>query len=317
MIEKSASSAPPTLTRFAWLAIAAAIVTIALKAGAYYLTTSVSLLSDTLESLVNLASGIVALMMLTVAAQPPDTEHEYGHGKAEYFSSIIEGSLILVAAVAIAVTAIDRLAHPRPLNQIGLGLAVSAFAAAINLMVGLVLMRAGKRHRSIVLEANAQHLLTDVWTSAGVLVGLLAVSWTGWLRLDPLIALLVAANIVVTGFRLIRRSVAGLMDSSLPAADVALVQQQLATYESSGVQFHALRTRQSGTRRFVSMHVLVPGDWTVQRGHTLLEEIEERIRRALPNTAVFTHLEPLDDPSSWHDISLDRHQAVEAPLPPR
>lgn len=310
MIKKSASSSPQSLTRFAWFAIAAAIATIGLKAGAYYLTASVSLLSDTLESLVNLATGIVALMMLTVAAQPPDTEHEYGHGKAEYFSSIIEGSLILVAAVAIAVTAIDRLAHPRALNQIGLGLAVSAFAAAINLMVGLILMRAGKRHRSIVLEANAQHLLTDVWTSAGVLVGLLAVSWTGWLRLDPLIALLVAANIVVTGFRLIRRSVAGLMDSSLPAADVALVQQQLATYESSGVQFHALRTRQSGTRRFVSMHVLVPGDWTVQRGHTLLEEIEARIRSALPNTAVFTHLEPLDDPSSWHDISLDRHQAV-------
>lgn len=311
MADHSASSTTTqSLTRFAWLAIAAAVVTISLKAWAYYLTTSVSLLSDSLESLVNLASGVVALLMLTVAAQPPDTEHEYGHGKAEYFSSIIEGSLILVAAVAIAVAAIDRLAHPRALSRVGLGLAVSAVAATINLIVGFVLMRAGTRHRSIVLEANAQHLLTDVWTSVGVFIGIGAVAWTGWSPLDPLIALLVATNIVATGFRLIRRSVAGLMDSSLPAADVALVQDQLARYETSGVQFHALRTRQSGTRRFVSVHVLVPGDWTVQRGHELLEEIEQHIRAALPNTAVFTHLEPLDDPSSWNDISLDRHQSV-------
>lgn len=290
------------------MAIAAAVVTIGLKAGSYYLTESVSLLSDTLESLVNLVSAVIALLMLTVAAQPPDTDHEYGHGKAEYFSSIIEGALILVAAVGITVAAIDRLSHPRALSQVGLGLAVSALAAVINLAVAMVLLRAGKRHRSIVLEANAQHLITDVWTSAGVLIGILAVTWTGWLRLDPLIAMVVAVNIVVTGFRLIRRSVAGLMDSALPAHDVLLVQQQLAHYESSGVEFHALRTRQSGTRRFVSVHVLVPGDWSVQRGHTLLEEIEDRIRTALPNASVFTHLEPLDDPASWHDISLDRQQ---------
>lgn len=307
------SPAPPSLTVFAWVAIAAAVVTIVLKAGAYHLTASVSLLSDTLESLVNLASAVVALLMLTVAAQPPDTEHEYGHGKAEYFSSIIEGALILVAAVAIAVTAVDRLSHPRPLSQVGLGLAVSSAAALVNLGVAVVLLRVGKRHRSIVLEANAQHLLTDVWTSVGVLIGIAAVTWTGWLWLDPLIALLVAVNIVVTGFRLIRRSVAGLMDSALPASDVALVQQQLAPYETAGVEFHALRTRQSGTRRFVSVHVLVPGEWTVQRGHTLLEEIEQRIRTALPNTSVFTHLEPLDDPSSWHDIGLDRHHDAIGP----
>lgn len=295
-----------SLTRFAWLAVAAAIATITLKAGASLLTSSIGLLSDTLESFVNLASALMALAMLTVAAQPPDRDHPYGHGKAEYFSSILEGALILVAAGVIGVVAVQRLLHPRSLEQVGLGLAISVVAALLNLAVGLVLLRAGQRHRSVTLEANAQHLLTDVWTSAGVLVGVGATRLTGWLPLDPILALLVAGNIVATGARLVRRSVSGLMDSALPLEDQQAVLGELARYADLGVQFHALRTRQAGARRFVSLHVLVPGDWTVQRGHRLLEEVETGIRTVLPDASVFTHLEPLDDPASWDDVELDR-----------
>ncbi len=295
-----------SLTRFAWLAVAAAIATIALKAGASLLTSSVGLLSDTLESFVNLASALIALAMLTVAARPADNDHPYGHGKAEYFSSILEGALILVAAGAIGITAVQRLMHPRSLEQIGLGLAISVVAALLNLAVGRVLLRAGRRYRSVTLEANAQHLLTDVWTSVGVLVGVGATWLTGWLPLDPILALIVAGNIVATGVRLVRRSVSGLMDSALPSEDQQTVLKELARYADLGVQFHALRTRQAGARRFVSLHVLVPGDWTVQRGHRLLEDVETGIRTVLPNATVFTHLEPSDDPASWDDVELDR-----------
>lgn len=295
-----------SLTRFAWLAVAAAIATIMLKAGASLLTSSVGLLSDTLESFVNLASALIALAMLTVAARPADNDHPYGHGKAEYFSSILEGALILVAAGAIGITAVQRLMHPRPLEQIGLGLAISVVAALLNLAVGRVLLRAGRRYRSVTLEANAQHLLTDVWTSVGVLVGVGAAGLTGWLPLDPILALVVAGNIVATGVRLVRRSVSGLMDAALPPEDQQALLAELARYADLGVQFHALRTRQAGARRFVSLHVLVPGDWTVQRGHKLLEDVETGIRTVLPNATVFTHLEPSDDPASWEDVGLDR-----------
>jgi len=267
-----------SLTRFAWLSIGVAILTIALKSAAYVVTGSVGLLSDALESLVNLAGALMALTMLIVAARPPDDDHAFGHNKAEYFSSIFEGTLILVAAGAIGVAAAQRLIHPRPLEQIGLGLVISVVAMLVNLGVGRVLLRAGKRHRSITLEANAHHLLTDVWTSAGVLVGVGAVALTGWQRLDPIIALIVAGNIVVTGVRLVRRSVSGLMDTVLPAEDQRTLQRALAQYADAGVQFHALRTHQAGARRFVSLHVLVPGDWTVDRGHRLLERIEADIR---------------------------------------
>jgi len=295
-----------SLTRFAWLSIGAAILTMALKAAAYVLTGSVGLLSDALESFVNLAGGLMALTMLIVAAGPPDDDHPFGHDKAEYFSSILEGTLILVAAGAIGVAAAQRLMHPRPLEQIGLGLVISVIAALVNLGVGLVLLRAGQRHLSITLEANAQHLLTDVWTSAGVLVGVGAVALTGWQRLDPIIALIVAGNIVATGVRLVRRSVSGLMDSALPAEDQRTLQRVLAQYADAGVQFHALRTHQAGARRFVSFHVLVPGGWTVHRGHSLLERIEADIRGALSHATVLTHLESLEDPASWDDIELDR-----------
>jgi cation diffusion facilitator family transporter len=295
-----------SLTRFAWLSIAAALLTIALKAGAYLLTGSVGLLSDALESLVNLASAVMALSMLIVAARPPDDDHAYGHEKAEYFSSVFEGLLILVAAGAIGVTALQRLLHPRPLEQIGLGLAASGVAAAINLGVALVLLRAGRRHHSITLEADAHHLLTDVWTSAGVIAGVALTAATGWLRLDPIIALVVAANIVVTGVRIMRRSVSGLMDAALPAGDVRAIEAVLARYAAGGVHYHALRTRQAGARCFVSVHILVPGEWTVQRGHDELERIEAGITAAIPGISVLTHLEPLGDPASWDDVALDR-----------
>jgi len=296
----------PDLTRYAWISIAAALVTIGLKSAAFYLTGSVGMLSDALESLVNLVGGMMALAMLTIAARPADEDHAYGHSKAEYFSSGVEGSLILVAALSIAAAALPRLLHPQPLVQVGMGLAVSVAASLINLAVALLLLRVGKQHHSITLEANAHHLLTDVWTSVGVLVAVAAVAYTHWQWLDPLVALLVAINILWTGSRIVWRSVAGLMDLALPAADLARVREVLGTYQNDEVQFHALLTRQAGARKFISMHVLVPGAWTVQHGHELLERIEQDIRSALPNSTVFTHLESLDDPASWADETLDR-----------
>jgi len=297
----------PNLTRFAWLSIAAALATIALKTVAYVLTGSVGLLSDAVESIVNLVGAVMALSMLTVASRPADEDHSYGHSKAEYFSSGVEGTLILVAALSIAVAAGRRLLAPQPLEQIGVGLAVSVVASLINLAVALVLLRVGRQHHSITLEANAQHLFTDVWTSAGVIVGVAAVAGTGWLRLDPIVALLVAGNILWTGTRIVRKSVLGLMDTALPPEELVAVKAALDSHLNDGIEYHALRTRQSGARRFVSLHVLVPGEWTVHRGHALLEDLEARIRAAVPNVTVFTHLESLDDPASWDDQLLDRN----------
>jgi cation diffusion facilitator family transporter len=295
-----------SLTRFAWLSIAAALVTIVLKTTAYLLTDSVGLLSDAVESLVNLAGGIMALMMLRVAARPADDDHAYGHGKAEYFSSGVEGTLILLAAGSIAYTAVLRLLHPKPLEQVGLGLAVSVGASLVNLAVALIILRAGRRHNSITLEANAHHLMTDVWTSVGVVGAIGAVAFTGWNWLDPVVAILVAANIVWTGVGIVRRSVAGLMDVAIPATDLDKVRAVLKSHEAAGAKFHNLRTRQAGSRKFITTDVLVPGAWTVQRGHDLVELIEDEIRRTIPDSSVFTHLEPVEDPASWADTSLDR-----------
>jgi cation diffusion facilitator family transporter len=297
----------PSLTRYAWLSIAAAIATMLLKSGAWLLTGSVGLLSDALESLVNLAGALMALAMLTVAARPPDEDHAYGHSKAEYFSAGAEGALIVIAALSIAVAAVDRLLHPRPIEQVGLGLAVSVVAAAVNLGVALVLMRAAKAHRSATLQASSHHLLTDVWTTGGVLVGVGAVVVTGWLPLDPLVALAVAVNIVWAGGRILRDSVAGLMDTALPAAELSLLHELLQGYVAAdGIEYHALRTRRSGAHRFVSVHVLVPPSWSVQQGHDLLERIEADVRRALPPVTVDTHLEPLGDPAAMSDQDLHR-----------
>jgi cation diffusion facilitator family transporter len=303
------------LARFAWLSIGAAILTIALKGVAYWLTGSVGLLSDALESVVNLVAALMALAMLTVAARPPDDMHAYGYTKAEYFSSGLEGALIFLAAASIAWTAVPRLWAPRPLENIGIGLAVSVLASAINFGTARVLLGASKEYRSITLEADAHHLMTDVWTSGGVLLGVGAVELTGWLRLDPIIALIVAANILRTGWQLLGRSTRGLLDATLPVAEQDAIKQVLKCYESGGIHYHALRTRQAGTRAFISLHVLVPRDWTVQRGHDLLEQLERDIRAAVPGAQLFTHLEPLGDPASWEDIDLDRKDKVEDKTP--
>lgn len=297
---------PASLIRYAWLSIATALATILLKGVAWHLTGSVGLLSDALESFVNLAGALMALAMLSLAATPADENHAYGHGKAEYFSSAFEGFLILLAAVSIAYAAAQRLLSPQPLESVGVGLAVSVAASVLNLLTARILMGVGRQYQSITLEADAHHLLTDVWTSAGVIVGVGLVWLTDWLWLDPAIALLVAVNIVWTGWQLLRRSAAGLMDVSLPADQRAAIEALLDTYRDKGLDFHALRTRQAGTRAFVTLHVLVPGGWTVQQGHDWSERIEADIRLALPHTHVTTHLEPREDPVSLVDQGLDR-----------
>ncbi len=297
---------PASLKRYAWLSIAAALATILLKGVAWWLTGSVGLLSDALESFVNLAAAIMALAMLTLAAEPEDENHPHGHGKAEYFASAFEGFLILVAAASIAYTAAERLTNPRPLEEVGVGLAVSVLASLVNLVVARTLLAVGREHHSITLEADAHHLLTDVWTSAGVIVGVGLVWLTGWLWLDPVIALLVAANIVWTGWLLLHRSASGLMDASVPAEQLQAIEAVLDGYRRQGLEFHALRTRQAGARAFATLHVMVPGAWTVQVGHDWLERIEADIRAAVPNVHVTTHLEPKEDPVSLHDQDLDR-----------
>jgi cation diffusion facilitator family transporter len=297
---------PTSLKRYAWLSIAAALSTILLKGIAWWLTGSVGLLSDAIESFVNLAGALMALWMLTLAALPADDDHAHGHGKAEYFSSAFEGFLILLAALSIGYAAVDRLLHPQAIEAIGIGLAVSVVASIINLATARILLGVGRKHRSITLEADAHHLLTDVWTSAGVIVGVGLVWATGWLWLDPVIALLVAANIVWTGWRLMQRSAAGLMDVSLAAPELGQVEAVLDSYRRQGLDFHALRTRQAGSRAFVTLHVLVPGQWSVQQGHDWSERIEADIRRAVPYAHVTTHLEPQEDPLSHLDQDLDR-----------
>ncbi|HYN12582.1 MAG TPA: cation diffusion facilitator family transporter, partial [Burkholderiales bacterium] len=295
------------LERYAWLSIAAAFATIGLKAAAWWVTDSVGLLSDALESLVNLVAAVLALSMLRLAAAPPDEGHQYGHSKAEYFSAGIEGALIVLAAVGILAAAIPRLIEPKPLDTPVLGLVLSTAATAINLAVGLILIRVGRKHHSITLEADGQHLMTDVWTSVGVIIGVTLVFATGWLRLDPLLALAVAAYIIWTGVGLMRRSVSGLLDAAISPEEQNEIHKLFSEYSRRyGVSFHALRTRQAGARRFVSFHFLVPDAWTVSQAHRLCEEIEERIRTMVPNAAVFTHIEPIDDPASYDDQKLDR-----------
>jgi Ca2+-transporting ATPase len=310
-----------SLTLYAWLSIAAAIVTIALKTWAWWLTGSVGLLSDAMESLVNLVAAVVALGMLSLAAQPPDDQHHYGHGKAEYFSSGLEGALILVAATGIGIAAYDRLVHPQLLQSLGFGLAVSTLAALINGAVAIVLIRVGRQQNSITLEADGKHLMTDVWTSAGVVLALGAVTVTGWQALDPIIGFAVALNIIWSGFTLMRRSTAGLLDSTLPEEENARIDDILDRYRGQGFEFHDLRTRQSGADRFMTVHVLVAGGMTVKAGHDLLERIEAEIRHAIGEISVTTHLEPLDDPASFiHGENGDkpdpgRESLTPAPMP--
>ena len=295
------------LERYAWLSVAAAVATIGLKTVAWWLTDSVGLLSDALESLVNLAAALLALSMLRLAASPPDDEHPYGFSKAEYFSAGIEGALIVIAAAGIAWTAIPRLIEPRELDMPLAGLGLTVVASAINFAVAMVLIRTGHAHHSITLEADGRHLMTDVWTSAGVIAGVALVYVTGWLWLDPAVALAVAAQILWTGFGLMRRSVRGLLDQAIAAEDQQEVTKLFKEYSRRyGVSFHAFKTRQAGARRFVSFHLLVPDAWTVLQAHRLSEEIESRIRSMVPNAGVFTHIEPISDPASYDDEGLDR-----------
>jgi cation diffusion facilitator family transporter len=300
---------PVSLTRYAWLSIGAALLTIVLKSSAYFLTGSVGLLSDALESTVNLAAAIVALLVLHLITRPASDEFTFGFAKAEYFASGFEGGMILLAAAGIIITAVPRLIHPVPLEQLGIGLVISVVATLINLGVALILMRAGIRYGSITLEADARHLMTDVWTTVGVLVGIALVWITGWVRLDPIVALLVAANIIFTGYRLLVRSGRGLLDVALPQEELDAVKSVLDSYGDQGVGYHALRSRQAAARRFLAVHLLVPGGWTVARGHRLADEIEKRILAALPQANIVTHIEPSGDPASLQDAYLDREVA--------
>lgn len=296
-----------SLTKFAWLSIGAAVATIALKSAAYFLTGSVGLLSDAIESFVNLAGAVMALVMLIIAARPADEDHVYGHSKAEYFASVTEGILILGAAIGILITAVPRLMAPRPLEQLGVGLVVSIAASTINFVVSRILLNAGRKRQSISLEADAQHLMTDVWTSIGVIGGVALAGFTGWHILDPIVAILVALNIIWTGFQLVRRSVSGLMDTALPDPEQRIIQEVMEKYRAQGVNFHALRTRQAAARRFMSVHVLVRGDMTVHDAHHIVEDFENDIRTALGGVVtVFTHLEPAEDELSMDDMYLDR-----------
>ena len=305
-----------SLTAYGWLSIVAAVSTIALKSYAYWLTGSVGLLSDALESLINLVAAIIMLVVLTISARPPDDTHAYGHEKVEYFSSGAEGIMILLAAFSIAFAAWDRLWNPVPLQQLDLGIAVSVFASLINLVVARILISVGRRRQSITLEADGKHLMTDVWTTVGILVGIAIISvanhfeqarafasqlgLAGWEILDPLIALGVALHIVWAGLQLIRRTAAGLLDAALSAEEIAEIIAVLDHYVSSdGIAYHALRTRYAGARRFMSVHVLVPGNWTVKRGHDLLEGMEGRIKEKFDNIDIDTHLEPIEDAASW------------------
>jgi cation diffusion facilitator family transporter len=300
-------AADRTLERYAWLSLAAAVLTIALKTAAWLVTDSVGLLSDALEALINLAAAILALSMLRLAARPPDERHPYGRFKAEYFASGAEGALIVFAAVSIAYAAAPRLASPHPIDAPAFGIALSLVATAINLGVALLLLSVGRRMHSIALEADGHHLMTDVWTSAGVVAGVVLVAATGWLIFDPLIALAVAAHIVWTGFMLMRRSFAGLLDAAIPAAELAEIEKIFAEYRRRyRVEFHALLTRQAGARRFVSFHLLVPDAWPVDRAHALSEEIEERIRSLVPHAITLSHIEPISQPASYDDIKLER-----------
>ena len=295
-----------TARPYTLLSIVAAIFTIGLKTGAYFLTGSVGLLSDAMESGINLVAALAAFWALSFAATPADEDHPFGHNKAEYFSSGLESILIVIAAVGIGVVAWGRLSSPQPLEQIGLGLFLSLIATVVNGGVAWVLLRAGRRLRSITLRADAHHLLTDVWTSVGITAGIFLVKLTGWLILDPIIALLVAVSILVSGIRLLRETGAGLLDTAMPVAERDLIANIFGTYEQQGIRFHALRTRVSGSRGFVTFHLLVPGEWTIQRGHDLCEEVEQQIVDALPGTNVVAHMEPLEDPKSWADLELDR-----------
>lgn len=316
MIKTTNTCKQQSITAYAWLSIMAAIATIALKSYAYWLTDSVGLLSDAMESVINLVAAVIMLIVLSIAARPPDEGHAYGHEKIEYFSSGAEGIMILLAAFSIGYTAWERLWHPQPLQQLDVGIAISVLASLINLGVAQILIRVGKRRQSIPLESDGKHLMTDVWTTVGILLGIAVITianhfepslalarrlgLSNWDILDPIIAMLVAVNIVWAGLQLLRRTVSGLMDAALLPDEQSAIIAVLEQYTiDDNLAYHALRTRYSGARRFMSVHVLVPGHWTVQQGHDLVEIIEQQIMTIFDNIDIDTHLEPIEDPVSW------------------
>lgn len=296
-----------SLAKFLYLSVAAAIVTILLKFYAYHVTGSMGFLSDALESFVNLFAALFALIMLKVSQKPADDGHVFGHSKAEYFSSATEGALILIAAFSIIRTAIPRILEPAPLENINTGLLFSLLASVVNLLVGLTLIRNGKKRKSLVLEADGRHLMTDVWTSVGVIIGIVVVKFTGWVILDPVIAILVALNIIYTGYKLISRSASGLMDATIPAEDLEKVTLYLDSLKVNEIEYHSLLTRVAGQRKFISMHLLVPGEWSVKQGHDWADQVEETIIGLFDEpVTVSTHIEPVNDPASVKDIGIDR-----------
>jgi len=300
--------ATSSLRKYIYLSIAAAIATISCKLVAYLLTNSVGLLSDAMESCVNLVAALVALIMINLAEKPPDEKHEFGHNKAEYFSSAVEGGLIVLAAFSIIWSAVPRIIHPQPLENLGLGLLVAVGASLINLAVSIILVKNGKKNNSITLEADGKHLMTDVITSGGVLLGIVLVKLTGWLILDGIVAIGVAINIIWTGYQLMRRSALGLLDTAIPAAEVDKINQVLEKYKQQKIEFHSLMTRQAGQRKFISLHIIMPGTWNIFQGHKIAEKLENDIRMLFPDsrTNVLTHLEPIEGPASMLDISIDR-----------
>lgn len=298
------------LRRYAWISLIVAIGVIFLKISAYLLTNSISLLSDALESIVNVLGATAAMWALAVAEQPPDDEHAYGHDKAEFFSSGFEGALIMMAAFGISGTAIWRLLNPTALEVDIIGIGLAILTSVINYALARWLFTAAKKHESIALEADAHHLMSDVITSVVVVAGVILVGITQWHWLDPLMAFIVGLNIIRMGWQLIRRSLDGLLDPAFTTNELASVHSILDTFASSDISFHAIRTRKSGIRRFVSLHVLVPGDWSVQRGHELSEEIEHALHATIENLHVLTHLEPKEDPASFIDIPLHRGKTV-------
>lgn len=294
-----------TLKKFAWLSVATAVVTIAMKLAAWYVTGSVGLLSDAAESVVNLVAALIAVGAVTVSERPADEDHQYGHSKAEYFSAGVEGAMIFIAAAFILVVSVERLINPAPLESMGIGLGISVVAAVINGIVGMALVRAGTRHRSPTLRADGKHLITDVITSVGVVVGLLLALVTGWEILDPIVAIGVAINILCIGYKLVRESGMGLMDGTLPEEDNRAIEEVLERHREPGrVDFHELRTRESGKWRFVEFHALVPGEWSVDRGHDLVEKVEQEIHAVLPSCHITSHLEPIEDERAYNDVHL-------------